>query len=374
MSRKKTRKEYVDELKVINPNIELIGEYTTTHTKVMHKCLIDGYEREATPHNILQGTGCPMCAGKTPITHKQYVCMVKEINPNIEVLGIYINKKTKIKHHCLICDNYWDTTPQSVLNGHGCAVCRNISNHKHFSKTQEQYVKEVFDINPNIEVVGIYFNAREPILHRCKIDGYEWMASPDSIIHGSGCPVCSGVKKKTHQEYINELTNINSDIEVIGEYINAYTPILHKCLIDGCEWYIDPHSVLQGRGCPVCNYSRGERRIKAYLDINKIKFNPQYVFEDCKYIKVLPFDFYLQDYNACIEYDGIQHFKPVEHFGGQQALEDTQKRDAIKTNYCKANNIPLLHIRYDEDISSALDNFLDSLTIQNYNQEPERAC
>ena len=69
------------------------------------------------------------------------------------------------------------------------------------------------------------------------------------------------------------------------------------------------------------------------------------------------FDFYLPDYNLCIEYDGEQHFKPLKHFGGEKDLTERQENDKIKTNYCLENKISLLRIRYDEDIEQALDLF-----------------
>ena len=36
-----------------------------------------------------------------------------------------------------------------------------------------------------------------------------------------------------------------------------------------------------------------------------------------------------------IEYDGQQHYKPIEKFGGEKAFEKTKFRDVIKNNYCK---------------------------------------
>ena len=76
--------------------------------------------------------------------------------------------------------------------------------------------------------------------------------------------------------------------------------------------------------------------------------------------KMLPFDFYLTDYNACIEYDGEQHYNPIVFFGGEEKLEKTIYRDKIKTDYCLANNIKLLRIRYDDDITKSLENFFNN--------------
>lgn len=63
----------------------------------------------------------------------------------------------------------------------------------------------------------------------------------------------------------------------------------------------------------------------------------------------LRFDFYvIQDNgkNYIIEYDGAQHFQSIEWFGGEPGLEKRKIRDAVKNNYCKKNNIPLIRIPY----------------------------
>ena len=95
-----------------------------------------------------------------------------------------------------------------------------------------------------------------------------------------------------------------------------------------------------------------------------ISFNKQYVFNDCKNILVLHFDFYLPDYNCCVEYDGIQHFKPIKRFGGIVSFEENLIRDKIKNEYCKNNNIHLIRISYKENVNDKLNyeftNFLNS--------------
>lgn len=63
-------------------------------------------------------------------------------------------------------------------------------------------------------------------------------------------------RQKTHGEFIEALHQISFDIEVLGTYINSYTPISVRCKIDGYEWSPPPHRLLQGSGCPVCsNYT-----------------------------------------------------------------------------------------------------------------------
>ena len=58
------------------------------------------------------------------------------------------------------------------------------------------------------------------------------------------------------------------------------------------------------------------------------------------------FDFYIPKSNICIEYDGMQHYQPIEHFGGEERQKEDNIRDNIKTEYCKNNNIKLIRISY----------------------------
>jgi hypothetical protein len=101
--------------------------------------------------------------------------------------------------------------------------------------------------------------------------------------------------------------------------------------------------------CPNCHLkSRGEYLIKTALDTLKINYECQKIFQDCKDIKALPFDFYLPEYNCCIEYDGLTHYKPNVYgsWNTPENVLNTQKHDAIKTAFCKNNNITLIRIPY----------------------------
>lgn len=94
-----------------------------------------------------------------------------------------------------------------------------------------------------------------------------------------------------------------------------------------------------------CLKSRGEAAILSLLNKNNIKVEPQKKVSFTKYDYGI-FDFYLPQNGAAIEYDGIQHFEEVDRFGGKEAFEKTQKRDQIKNQWCKNNNITLIRIPY----------------------------
>lgn len=144
------------------------------------------------------------------------------------------------------------------------------------------------------------------------------------------------------------------------KYKNAHTKVKIICPLHG-EFKQTPNCHVIGSGCPTCNESKGEKEIRTYLKENNIKFKQQKSFPDCKYKYPLRFDFYLPEYNCCIEFNGIQHYEPSEFFGGVDAFELNQIRDKIKKEYCDNNNIPLIIIRYDEDdIINSLNNHLKS--------------
>ena len=114
--------------------------------------------------------------------------------------------------------------------------------------------------------------------------------------------------------------------------------------------------------------AKGETKVANVLDVFSVEYERQYVFEDCRDKLPLPFDFYIEKYCLIIEYDGQQHFKPVDFAGkGEewsiQNMRETQRRDAIKNQYCEDNNINILRIPYWEfdDIEKLIKDKLNSL-------------
>lgn len=299
-------------------------------------------------------------------THNEYILEVAAINTNIKVIGQYDGNHTPIIHKCCIDDYEWMASPANILKGQGCPRCKSLKLHSLKVKSHEQYVDEVNQIhNHNIVVIGEYVGNRTCILHKCVIDGYVWSATPGNILKGSGCPMCASEKQKlrqmkSHDDYVAQVAVINPNIDVIDQYIGAEIKILHKCKIDGHEWHVLPSNILSGHGCPVCNASRGEREIINYLIKHNIIYIPQYTFDKCKNKKMLPFDFYLPDYNICIEYDGEQHYRPVDYFGGECGFKQRQYNDSIKTTYCQLHGIQLLRIKYDQDVGIELNKFFNN--------------
>lgn len=282
------------------------------------------------------------------------------INPNIEFLSEYIGAHNHIKCKCKIDGYIWTPEANSLLKGYGCSRCA-----KHESYSPEQFETMVYNINPNIKLLSKYSGNQTPIKCRCVIDDYEWDTYPTHLLSGIGCAKCAGVATKTTREFIEELSDINSFIEVIGEYNGNKEGIKCRCKIDNHIWNPSPNALLRGEGCPLCNSSKGEKKIAKYLQSNNINFKSQYVFDGCKNINDLLFDFYIPTYNIAIEYDGEYHSQVIKY--KNESFEFAEKRflrqkinDNIKNQYCEKHDIKLIRIPYTDfnEIENILDKYL----------------
>lgn len=127
-------------------------------------------------------------------------------------------------------------------------------------KTTDTFLKEAKEKNDKITVIGeyvdctigSYINANTPITVRCKQCGYEWNASPSNLKNGSGCPRCKRKLKKTNEHFIQELSEVNSCVEPLEEYVGAHTKIKVRCEKCGREWFSSPNTLLRGNGCRIC--------------------------------------------------------------------------------------------------------------------------
>lgn len=154
--------------------------------------------------------------------------------------------------------------------------------------------------------------------------------------------------RKTTQQFILE-SNIIHDNKFgykKTKYITNQDKVIITCPIHG-DFLQRPNSHLMGYGCLNCSESKGEKAIAKFLDKNNISYYRQHKFSGCRNIFELPFDFYIPKIRLAIEFDGRQHFQPMEYFGGIEAFDRLQINDNIKNDYCEDNYIELIRIKYD---------------------------
>lgn len=123
--------------------------------------------------------------------------------------------------------------------------------------------------------------------------------------------------------------------ELLSDYNGMHHKIIIKHLDCGFIWGITPANLKLGKGCPKCNkkISKGEQKIKIWLENHNI----EYLFQYPIYIKnyKLIIDFYLPAYDLFIEYNGEQHYFPIDFFGGDEKFEKQKYNDLLKQNYLK---------------------------------------
>lgn len=113
-----------------------------------------------------------------------------------------------------------------------------------------------------------------------------------------------------------------------------------------------------------CTKSRGNATIMRWLNEHHYKYQAEYGFADLLSSSKTQYkyDFAVfnenNSLNCLIEYQGNIHFETGSGWNNQQALEDCQRRDKIKLEYCKKNNIDLFYITYKEIIEDRLEEIL----------------
>ena len=122
---KYSQSDFIHLVKEKNPNIEIVGEYNGSKNTIECVCKKCGYRWNPVAGRLInaRAIGCPKCGGTLKITPEAFVSQMDRINPKIEILGEYINTDTKIECRCKQCNYLWKTTPHMLKQGHGCPRC-----------------------------------------------------------------------------------------------------------------------------------------------------------------------------------------------------------------------------------------------------------
>ena len=286
----------------------------------------------------------------------------------------YVNNKTDIEIICREHGSFWQQ-PSNHLAGKGCILCGSQKTSDSFRSTVQQFVKKAKKVHKgwySYERVK-YTNNRIKVDVTCPEHG-SFLVSPSNHLRGKGCPPCGRLitaetsrrhmtgktppNKISLENFIKRANIVHDDHYSYGkvQLVDIKKNIVITCLEHG-DFVQRPDHHLQGVGCPTCNQSKGEREINMILDKWKIKYEIQAnLFENYR------FDFYLTELNTVIEYHGIQHYKAIDFFGGEKALQHNQARDRIKKAHCKGSNLNYVEIPYDvESIEDLLQKELSSI-------------
>lgn len=353
-TKRKSVLDFVEKAKKIHNNKYYYSkvEYKNNKTKVCIICPQHG-EFWQIPSSHLQGSGCPKCS------------IIKNSNSKRNNLSKFIYKAQKIHngkydysksvyttYHsdlCIICpkhSEFWQS-PATHLRGCGCPQCgidNIIEARKYTTKSFIEKAQKIHHNQYDYSKVK-YIDCQTKICIVCSEHG-EFYQLPSQHLQGCGCPKCgynksSDSHRKTTQKFIEESLVIQRDKYDYSKsiYKNANSKICIICPKHG-EFWQTPYKHLQGQGCPICKSSRIETEIRNLLLDNNIQFEEQKKFP---WLGLQSLDFYLPNYCIAIECQGLQHFEPLNFFGGEKELERLIQLDKRKLDLCKINNITILY-------------------------------
>ena len=246
------------------------------------------------------------------------------------------------------------------LSGNGCKKC-NLKIPINPKITTENFIekaKKVHGDKYDYSLVN-YINSYTKVKIKCSNHIFE--QRPDHHLNGFGCVFCSSTHKKNTEYFIKKASEIHNGLYdySLVDYKNNASKVKIICSKHGVFETKAANHIGSKRGCPHCRTSKNEILISELLSKNNINFYQQKKFDKCKYKYKLLFDFYLPDYNICIEYDGKQHYEDI--YNSEKEFKNVQIRDEIKNKFCKENRIELIRIKYDENVEEKINLILEKL-------------
>lgn len=259
----------------------------------------------------------------------------------------YINNSTKIIIICPIHGEF-EQRPSKHLSGQGCSKCSG-----HYKRNIKEFIEEASILHNNkYDYSKVNFiDTHTKVCIICPEHGEFWQTPHMHLgMRHQGCPKCGGTSKLTTKEFIEKAKEIHGNKYDYSKtkYINNSEKVCIICPKHGEFWQKANDHLSGENGCPKCKL---KSQTKLYEKLKESFPNEEILFEVgnsfIKWIDGQRFDIYFPKYNIAVEYNGIQHYIPIEHFGGQLKFQMQLEYDELKRQKCKENNCTLFEIKYD---------------------------
>lgn len=355
---KKTDAQFKQEIKnLVGNDYVFLDHYVNAKTKLRVKHAKCNNVYEVQPYSFLQGKRCPYCYGNAKKTDADFKKEVFDLVGNeYTFIDTYVNAYTKLKVKHNGCGNVYKVKPNNFLNGSRCPHCFGT-----LKKTNVQYKQEIFGlVGDEYVFLDSYINDGTKLRVKHNKCGHIYKVKPNYFLNGSRCPYCAINAKKTDVQFRQEVYNlVGNEYTVLGSYVNTNTKIKIKHNKCNTIYEVRPTDFISHHTrCPYCNNSKGETIIAKILNTLSINYEAQKTFNDLRDTQLLSYDFYIPDQSILIEYQGIQHYQPIDYFGGEDRLKSQQKHDKLKLDYAKVNGYKLITVPYTEDTFSKIKKYL----------------
>ncbi|HDS4345612.1 TPA: GIY-YIG nuclease family protein [Enterobacter hormaechei subsp. steigerwaltii] len=265
MSRKLTKEEINGALNA--RGIQLIGEYKDTRTKTRFRGCC-GHEWEAKPNSIRSGKGCPFCAGMR--------LTKQDINERLKGRGITLLEEYTNNRAPLLfkgeCGHEWRARYDGIQQGTGCPTCAGQGQTR--ESINERLKSRGIEMVGEFNGLGTTANTKTTFKGAC---GHTWISRTPTMLRGSGCPVCGGRMRKTHEQVKEELAALGITLLSAFSRVRDQVAVRGEC---GHEWRAVPYSMLNsGTGCPRCagNTIRNKESVNAELAARGISMTGDYL-------------------------------------------------------------------------------------------------
>jgi hypothetical protein len=333
----------------------LSKEYKNTKEKILWQC-VAGHKWNARFDDVRQGKWCPFCAGTIKHTLDDCQAIAKSKN-GVCLSNEYIDNETNLEWECCF-GHIWKASYGNIAkrkNGTWCPVCSGNTKH---SIQDCMFAAEMFGGKC---LSTKYKNSDSSLTWKCS-EGHVWNASYGSVRQGKWCPYCAG-KHCNSIVLCNDLAKSKGGRCISESFIKTTDQIEWECS-KGHRWHTSLNNIKNGGSwCPQCRlYGKTQRFIYVIICNLFPQYKVEYNFNKFDWLKTSPkgkqqLDIYVKEIGLAIEYDGRQHFEPIECWGGDHALAETKRRDRIKNKKIKKhpNDIKFfVRFNYREKITEDL--------------------
>lgn len=245
----------------------------------------------------------------------------------------------------------WEATISNTTAGHRCPKCAKEKLSKQQRMEHNEFCQRLYNVNPNIKVIGQYSGSNKKVLCQCKIDGYKWDAWPTHLIRGHRCPVCanrvvvSGVNDvaTTHSYIIEYFKNKEEATKYTYSSKHVIDAICPDC---GYEKQISlNHLTKDGFACPICSDgvlypNKFMRNILRQLQIDFIpEFSPPWLNQ-----KLFDFYFSINNIDYIVEMDGGLGHGYGKHGRSKLTVDELKTIDIEKDRLAAEHGMHVIRI------------------------------
>lgn len=316
------------------------------------------------PDSHLRGSDCWTCSYEIMNRKKSLLAKNGFVNKARTIRGDiydysrvdYVKANIKVEFICREHGSF-HMTPNNFINGQDCPMCSRLR------QTALQTFDTAIFISKATEIHGDrydyslvrYETARLKVKIICREHGLFLQTAFDHLAGQEGCRICfkrklSNSISLTHDEFIERAVETHGDRYdySMAEYKGMRFPVSVICPKHGV-FTQSANRHTHGGGCPKCwTASKGEAFIAGLLSEMGVEFEREKTFPTCRVVKKRRFDFYLPDMGILIEYQGLQHFTPVDRMGGLMGLMTVKSGDEFKKNWARENGYVLKEYCYND--------------------------